>query len=59
MLPDASQNYPVVRSTFDEHSVRQWRSRSTWDASLLLMMAVTNVFNRLKVPTRQPAGAWG
>jgi len=59
VLPDASQNYPAVRPTFDEHSVRHRRSRSTWDASLLLMIAVTNVFNRLKVPTRQPAGAWG
>jgi AhpD family alkylhydroperoxidase len=28
-------------------------------ASLLLMIAVTNVFNRLNIPTRQPAGAWG
>jgi AhpD family alkylhydroperoxidase len=28
-------------------------------ASLLLMIAVTNIFNRLNVPTRQPAGAWG
>jgi len=28
-------------------------------SSLLLMIAVTNVFNRMNVPTRQPAGAWG
>ena len=28
-------------------------------SSLLLMIAITNVFNRLNVPTRQPAGAWG
>ena len=28
-------------------------------ASLLLMIATTNVFNRLNVPTHQPAGAWG
>jgi len=27
-------------------------------SSLLLMIAVTNVFNRMNVPTRQPAGAW-
>jgi AhpD family alkylhydroperoxidase len=28
-------------------------------SSLLLMIAITNVFNRLNVPTHQPAGAWG
>jgi AhpD family alkylhydroperoxidase len=28
-------------------------------ASLLLMIATTNVFNRLNVSIRQPAGAWG
>lgn len=28
-------------------------------SSLLLTIAVTNVFNRLNVPIRQPAGAWG
>jgi AhpD family alkylhydroperoxidase len=28
-------------------------------SSLLLMIAVTNVFNRLNVPIRQPAGSWG
>ena len=28
-------------------------------AALLLMIAVTNVFNRLNVATRQVAGAWG
>lgn len=28
-------------------------------SGLLLMIAVTNVFNRLNVPIRQPAGAWG
>jgi AhpD family alkylhydroperoxidase len=28
-------------------------------AALLLMIAVTNVFNRLNVATRQAAGAWG
>jgi alkylhydroperoxidase family enzyme len=27
-------------------------------AALLLMIAVTNVFNRLNVATRQVAGAW-
>jgi hypothetical protein len=27
-------------------------------AALLLMIAVTNVFNRLNVSTRQVAGAW-
>lgn len=27
-------------------------------SSLLLMIAVTNVFNRLNVPTRQPPGTW-
>jgi hypothetical protein len=28
-------------------------------AALLLMIATTNVFNRLNVATRQVAGAWG
>jgi AhpD family alkylhydroperoxidase len=28
-------------------------------AALLLSIATTNVFNRLNVPTRQVAGAWG
>jgi AhpD family alkylhydroperoxidase len=28
-------------------------------AALLLMIATTNVFNRLNVSVRQPAGAWG
>jgi alkylhydroperoxidase family enzyme len=28
-------------------------------AALLLMIALTNVYNRLNVPTRQPAGSWG
>jgi AhpD family alkylhydroperoxidase len=28
-------------------------------AALLLMIATTNVFNRLNVSIRQPAGAWG
>jgi AhpD family alkylhydroperoxidase len=28
-------------------------------SSLLLTIAVTNVYNRLNVPIRQPAGAWG
>lgn len=28
-------------------------------SSLLLMIAVTNVFNRMNVPTHQQAGAWG
>ncbi len=28
-------------------------------AALVLMIAVTNLFNRLNVTTRQPAGVWG
>jgi AhpD family alkylhydroperoxidase len=28
-------------------------------AALILSIAATNVFNRLNVSTRQPAGAWG
>ncbi len=28
-------------------------------AALLLMISLTNVYNRLNVPTRQPAGSWG
>jgi AhpD family alkylhydroperoxidase len=39
------------------------RARGHYDerglATLLLMIAVTNVFNRLNVPTRQPPGDWG
>jgi len=28
-------------------------------AALILMIATTNLFNRLDVSTRQPAGSWG
>jgi hypothetical protein len=28
-------------------------------SGLLLEIAVTNVYNRLNVPVRQPVGAWG
>jgi hypothetical protein len=30
-----------------------------WDeAAVILMIATTNLFNRINVPIRQPAGAW-
>jgi AhpD family alkylhydroperoxidase len=46
-VPDAIWNDAVRH--FDERAL----------ASLILSIATTNVFNRLNVSTRQPAGAWG
>ena len=47
---------PVPDGIRDE-AARHYDERGL--AALLLMIATTNVFNRLNVPTRQPAGAWG
>jgi AhpD family alkylhydroperoxidase len=47
---------PVPDGIRDE-ATRHYDERGL--AALLLMIATTNVFNRLNVPTRQPAGAWG
>ena len=47
---------PVPDEIWDE-AARHYDERGL--AALLLMIATTNVFNRLNVPTRQVAGAWG
>ena len=41
----------------DASAARHYDERGL--AALLLMIATTNVFNRLNVPTRQVAGSWG
>jgi hypothetical protein len=46
-VPDAV--WDDVAKHFDERAI----------ASLILTIATTNLFNRLNVSTRQPAGAWG
>jgi alkylhydroperoxidase family enzyme len=47
---------PVPDEIWDEVA-RHYDERGL--AALLLMIATTNVFNRLNVTTRQVAGAWG
>ena len=47
---------PVPDEIWDE-AARHYDERGL--AALLLMIATTNVFNRLNVATRQVAGAWG
>jgi len=47
---------PVPDEIWDE-AARHYDERGL--AALLLMIATTNVFNRLNVPTRQVAGSWG
>ena len=47
---------PVPDEIWDE-AARHYDERGL--AALLLMIATTNVYNRLNVPTRQVAGAWG
>ena len=47
---------PVPDAIWDE-AARHYDERGL--AALLLMIATTNVFNRLNVATRQVAGAWG
>jgi AhpD family alkylhydroperoxidase len=46
-VPDAV--WDDVAKHFDERAI----------ATLILSIATTNLFNRLNVSTRQPAGAWG
>jgi AhpD family alkylhydroperoxidase len=46
---------PVPDEIWDE-AARHYDERGL--AALILMIATTNVFNRLNVPTRQVAGAW-
>jgi AhpD family alkylhydroperoxidase len=47
---------PVPDEIWDE-AARHYDERAL--AALVLSIATTNVFNRLNVTTRQPAGAWG
>jgi AhpD family alkylhydroperoxidase len=47
---------PVPDEIWDE-AARHYDERGL--AALILMIATTNVFNRLNVSTRQVAGAWG
>jgi AhpD family alkylhydroperoxidase len=47
---------PVPEDVWDE-AARHYDERGL--AALILMIATTNVFNRLNVATRQVAGAWG
>jgi AhpD family alkylhydroperoxidase len=47
---------PVTDEIWDE-AARHYDERGL--AALLLMIATTNVFNRLNVATRQVAGVWG
>jgi AhpD family alkylhydroperoxidase len=47
---------PVPDEIWDE-AARHYDERAL--AALLLMIATTDVYNRLNVPTRQVAGAWG
>ena len=47
---------PVPDAIWDE-AARHYDERGL--AALLLMIATTNVFNRLNVATRQVAGSWG
>ena len=47
---------PVPDAIWDD-AARHFDERAL--ASLILSVATTNVFNRLNVSTRQPAGAWG
>jgi AhpD family alkylhydroperoxidase len=47
---------PVPDEIWDE-AAKHYDERGL--ASLILMIAVSNIFNRLNVSTRQVAGAWG
>jgi AhpD family alkylhydroperoxidase len=47
---------PVPNQIWDE-AARHYDEKGL--AALLLWIATTNVFNRLNIPTRQVAGAWG
>ena len=52
----SDQADPVPDVIWDE-AARHYDERGL--AALILMIATTNVFNRLNVPTRQVAGSWG
>jgi AhpD family alkylhydroperoxidase len=47
---------PVPDDIWDE-AARHYDEQGL--AALLLMIALTNVFNRINVATRQPVGSWG
>jgi alkylhydroperoxidase family enzyme len=47
---------PVPDDVREEQGAEHYDEKGL--AALLLMIAVTNVFNRLNVATRQVAGAW-
>jgi AhpD family alkylhydroperoxidase len=47
---------PVPDQIWDE-AARHYDEQEL--AALLLMICITNVFNRVNVATRQPAGSWG
>ena len=47
---------PVPDEIWDE-AARHFDERAL--ASLVLMIALTNLYNRINVTTKQPAGAWG
>ncbi|WP_344751431.1 carboxymuconolactone decarboxylase family protein [Gryllotalpicola koreensis] len=52
----ADREDPVPDSIWNE-AARHYDEKAL--AGLLLMIATTNLFNRLNRPTQQPAGAWG
>jgi len=52
----ADQADPVPDEVYDE-AARHYDEQGL--AALLLMIATTNVYNRLNVAIRQPAGTWG
>jgi AhpD family alkylhydroperoxidase len=52
----ADRSDPVPDEVWDEVT-RHYDEKAL--SGLLLTIAVTNLFNRLNAPTRQPGGAWG
>jgi AhpD family alkylhydroperoxidase len=52
-----SDRADAVPDAIWEDAARYFDERAL--AALILSIATTNVFNRLNVSTRQPAGAWG
>jgi alkylhydroperoxidase family enzyme len=52
----SDQADPVPDGIWDE-AAQHYDERGL--SALLLMIATTNVYNRLNVPTRQVAGSWG
>ena len=53
MAPHGSGGIGEIR----DEAARHYDERGL--AALMLMIATTNVYNRLNVAVRQPAGAWG